>query len=252
MSRRLGSQRGGSLGAMSPFTRASGGLGGGSRMHDAIGSFVVDAAGQRLMHTVAQRDRESDAARRTARWIVQPSEPAYLVWSVVLGVFICFFLVAVPMRLSFSGTTDDPFIQGTGAWLVVDLIADIVFILDLLLSFRTAFHRDGELVVAPRAIAISYLRSWFALDLLASIPTSFISLSEDDSEVQGSAIDFSSFNQLLRGGRIGKLLRLLRLFKLLRVFRLSKSFRHLQAYSIFNPSFMRSVAPRALGRAGHM
>lgn len=44
------------------------------------------------------------------------------------------------------------------------------FVLDILVNFRTAVLDDGELVQRPAAVAVRYLRGWFALDLVATIP----------------------------------------------------------------------------------
>ena len=74
---------------------------------------------------------------------------------------------------------DDPFV-------VVDLIVDTCFIIDIIINFRTTFISDADEVGAaegrdwgsrllqvvsdPKQIAIHYLKGWFVIDLVAAIP----------------------------------------------------------------------------------
>lgn len=42
---------------------------------------------------------------------------------------------------------------------------------DIILNFRTTFvSKSGQVMYAPKQIAINYIRGWFLLDLLAAIP----------------------------------------------------------------------------------
>lgn len=50
---------------------------------------------------------------------------------------------------------------------------DSLFCLDVILNFFTAFEdENGELVVSKEKIAKYYLKSWFLVDLVSSIPIS--------------------------------------------------------------------------------
>ena len=82
----------------------------------------------------------------------------------------------------------------------VDVVVDLFFISDIIINFRTAYHKDdGELQLDTRAIALSYARSWFVLDLVASVP-----------------IDWFLPNSA--GIGVAKIPRLLRLFRLMKKF----------------------------------
>jgi hypothetical protein len=80
----------------------------------------------------------------------------------------------------------------------------------MFVQMRTPFRDSstGRLVLDVDVISISYLKGWFALDLLSILPFEFIQYAAGDSRL-------ASF-QLLR------FFRLTRLFKLLRVFRASR------------------------------
>ena len=48
---------------------------------------------------------------------------------------------------------------------------DIMFIIDILINFRTTYiSENDEVVSAPSKIAVHYFRGWFIIDLVAAIP----------------------------------------------------------------------------------
>ena len=48
------------------------------------------------------------------------------------------------------------------------------FTVDMLVNFRTAIIDDGELIEKPREVAFSYIKGWFVLDLIATVPYELI------------------------------------------------------------------------------
>lgn len=90
----------------------------------------------------------------------------------------------------------------------MDLIVDTVFLVDMILSFRTAFMApDGEVVTNSSAIGCRYLRGSFTIDLCSTVPVDLI------------ASAFGGSGGILRST---KLLRTLRLLRLARLLKLSK------------------------------
>uniref|UniRef100_A0A8C1XAS7 Potassium voltage-gated channel subfamily H member 7 n=1 Tax=Cyprinus carpio TaxID=7962 RepID=A0A8C1XAS7_CYPCA len=54
---------------------------------------------------------------------------------------------------------------------LVDLMVDIMFIIDILINFRTTYVNLNEEVVShPGKIAIHYFKGWFLIDMVAAIP----------------------------------------------------------------------------------
>lgn len=54
---------------------------------------------------------------------------------------------------------------------IIDLCVDALFMIDILLNFRTTYVEEGEvLVTKPLKIAIYYIKSYFLVDLVAAIP----------------------------------------------------------------------------------
>lgn len=86
---------------------------------------------------------------------------------------------------------------------LVDQIINSFFVFDIFLNFRTAYAvDDGIYVTDAKSIALNYLRSWFAVDLLSSFPFDLAS--------SGQMIDLQAA-------------KLLKLSKLARVLRVSKT-----------------------------
>ena len=131
--------------------------------------------------------------------IVHPEALGKIAWDVGMLILVVFFAFAVPYRIGFDvelSASEDAF----------DVVADILFIIDIVLSFRTAHVKDGVLVSDGKKIATDYLSSWFPLDFLASFPIGWFVPGDDSS------------------AGINKLFRMLRLFKLFRILRLLKLF----------------------------
>jgi hypothetical protein len=59
-------------------------------------------------------------------------------------------------------------------------VFDVIFILDTILNFFMAFYDDDEEIVdARKLVALSYLKSWFIIDMISAVPLSEILV--DDS-----------------------------------------------------------------------
>ena len=55
--------------------------------------------------------------------------------------------------------------------LLFNFSVDIMFIIDILINFRTTYiSENDEVVSAPSKIAVHYFRGWFIIDLVAAIP----------------------------------------------------------------------------------
>lgn len=60
----------------------------------------------------------------------------------------------------------------------IDYAVDILFLVDLILNFFTAYEKEHNGVIVfvtkPKLIAAKYLKGWFWVDLIALIPTAII------------------------------------------------------------------------------
>lgn len=116
-----------------------------------------------------------------------------------MAILIVYGCINIPLRIGF----DLPTSLGQ---IVTDAFIDICFLVDMILSFRTAYLApDGEPVTNPGDIAIRYLKGSFLIDLCSTVPVDLIMLL-----VGGTG-------GLLRSTKLLRTLRLLRLARLLKL-----------------------------------
>jgi len=67
---------------------------------------------------------------------------------------------------------------------IVDLIVDIMFIVDILINFRTTYvNKNDEVVSHPGKIAVHYFKGWFLIDMIAAIPFDLLLFGSETDEV---------------------------------------------------------------------
>jgi hypothetical protein len=89
-----------------------------------------------------------------------------------------------------------------------------------------------EIILEPRLIAMHYIKTWFVIDLLSSLPVDYLFLFIDTGDHTGSYT-------IARTGRAIKVLRLVKLLSLLRLLRLSRLVRYIHQWEeVFFFSFL--------------
>lgn len=107
--------------------------------------------------------------------------------------------ILVPYNVSFKTK------QNNVAWLVVDSIVDVIFLVDIVLNFHTTFVGPaGEVISDPKLIRMNYLKTWFVIDLLSCLPYDVINAFENVDEVSILAPLPSINYYLMVGGRWGE------------------------------------------------
>uniref|UniRef100_A0ABM5EYR6 Voltage-gated inwardly rectifying potassium channel KCNH7 isoform X4 n=1 Tax=Pogona vitticeps TaxID=103695 RepID=A0ABM5EYR6_9SAUR len=87
---------------------------------------------------------------------------------------------------------------------MVDLIVDIMFIIDILINFRTTYVNQNEEVVSdPAKIAIHYFKGWFLIDMVAAIPFDLLIFGSGSDET-------TTLIGLLKTARLLRLVRVAR------------------------------------------
>ncbi|XP_069080363.1 potassium voltage-gated channel subfamily H member 7 isoform X2 [Pleurodeles waltl] len=87
---------------------------------------------------------------------------------------------------------------------VVDLMVDIMFIIDILINFRTTYVNQNEEVVSdPARIAIHYFKGWFLIDMVAAIPFDLLIFGSGSDET-------TTLIGLLKTARLLRLVRVAR------------------------------------------
>ena len=94
--------------------------------------------------------------------------------------------------------------EAVGAFLLFEAIMSLIFLVDVVLSFRTAYFFEGKWVTAPGAITRCYLRGWFWIDAPSSVPVELLEIAVHTDTASLGMLRF------LRMFRLVRLLRLLR------------------------------------------
>ncbi|CAM9518752.1 unnamed protein product [Hapterophycus canaliculatus] len=97
------------------------------------------------------------------KYIVDPRSPRMQFWKNWMLVNIMFTVLVTPWRISFQ-------CPPRAFGLVLAGIVNISFIVDTVLHFFTAVVTESGLLTERREIARRYVRSWFFLDLVTSVP----------------------------------------------------------------------------------
>lgn len=146
-------------------------------------------------------------------WIIHPYSDFRFYWDIVMLLLMMSNLVILPWGITFF---ED---QNTLPWITFNFISDTLFLVDLVLNFRTGIlEDDSQIILDPRKIRHRYLRSWFLVDFISSIPVDYIFLIVD-LEARMESSDVYRTARALRIVRFTKILSLLRLLRLSRLIR---------------------------------
>ncbi|XP_023665442.1 voltage-gated delayed rectifier potassium channel KCNH8 isoform X2 [Paramormyrops kingsleyae] len=115
-------------------------------------------------------------------------------WLILLATF--YVAVTVPYNVCFIG--DDDLTRSTT---VSDIAVEILFIIDIVFSFRTTYvSKSGQVIFEARLICVHYVTTWFVIDLVAALPFDLL---------YAFKVSVVSVVHLLKTVRLLRLLRLL-------------------------------------------
>ncbi|KAM9838013.1 voltage-gated delayed rectifier potassium channel KCNH4 [Aulostomus maculatus] len=118
-------------------------------------------------------------------------------WLILLATF--YVAVTVPYNVSF--TPYDDTVTAARSTIVSDIAVEMLFIIDIILNFRTTYvSQSGQVVYQSRSICIHYATTWFFVDLVAALPFDLL---------YAFNITVTSLVHLLKTVRLLRLLRLL-------------------------------------------
>ncbi|GAQ79653.1 K+-channel ERG and related proteins [Klebsormidium nitens] len=113
--------------------------------------------------------------------LIHPYSRARRDVNVLVAVCLLYVAIVLPYEFCFN-------VHVKGYWLIADSIVTVIFLLDVLVNFRTGFVLKGKrevkdglrilmpakIVMEPRAIARRYVKGWFTIDFLSSFPWDFL------------------------------------------------------------------------------
>ncbi|XP_028721000.1 potassium voltage-gated channel subfamily H member 6 [Peromyscus leucopus] len=115
-------------------------------------------------------------APRIHRGTILHYSPFKAVWDWLILLLVIYTAVFTPYSAAFLLSNQDEPQRGTCGYTcspltVVDLIVDIMFVVDIVINFRTTYvNSNDEVVSHPRRIAVHYFKGWFLIDMVAAIP----------------------------------------------------------------------------------
>jgi len=120
--------------------------------------------------------------------------PFKAIWDWVILILVLYTAICTPYVAAFLLNESDRRSPEKGAGerskysdplTIIDLIVDIMFIIDILINFRTTYvNKNDEVVSHPGKIAIHYFKGWFLIDMVAAIPFDLLLFGSDTDEVR--------------------------------------------------------------------
>ena len=99
--------------------------------------------------------------------MLHPDSLLRAVWDLSLFAAIIYQSLSLPLRIAFEIATDD-------FSFYLETIIDSFFIFDVFLNFNTGFYEANTIITDRLEIAKDYLKFWFWIDLVSSIPYTWI------------------------------------------------------------------------------
>ncbi|XP_075164882.1 potassium voltage-gated channel seizure isoform X2 [Haematobia irritans] len=152
---------------------------------------------------------QKNMGAKTHRWTILHYSPFKAVWDWVILILVMYTAIFTPYVAAFLLGEQD-YQRRTNKYInsdpivIVDLIVDVTFIVDILINFRTTFvNGQDEVVSHPGRIAVHYLSGWFLIDLVAAIPFDLLLVGSDTDET-------TTLIGLLKTARLLRLVRVAR------------------------------------------
>ena len=99
--------------------------------------------------------------------VIKPDSGYRAIWDFTLMVILTYQAVMIPVRVAYDLEQSDFTCKS-------EVVIDVLFILDIALNFNTGFYREDIRVKQRSEICADYLRVWFWIDLVSSIPYTWI------------------------------------------------------------------------------
>ncbi|KAI1301799.1 Potassium/sodium hyperpolarization-activated cyclic nucleotide-gated channel 2 [Halotydeus destructor] len=163
--------------------------------------------------------KERARQKESGHWIIHPCSDFRFYWDLCMLLLLVANLIVLPVAISFFN--DDL----STRWIAFNILSDTIFLLDIIVNFRTGIMNPDlpeQVILDPKQIRRQYMRSWFFLDLISSIPLDYIFLIFNQ--------DYSDNFQILHAGRALRILRFAKMLSLLRLLRLSRLVRYVSQW----------------------
>ncbi|XP_067088632.1 potassium voltage-gated channel subfamily H member 6a [Osmerus mordax] len=150
-------------------------------------------------------------APRIHKWTILHYSPFKAVWDWLILLLVIYTAVFTPYSAAFLLNEVEDERRRTCGYTcnplnVVDLVVDVMFIVDILINFRTTYvNHNDEVVSHPGRIAQHYFKGWFLIDIVAAIPFDLLIFRSGSEEPQTTTLI-----GLLKTARLLRLVRVAR------------------------------------------
>ncbi|XP_061606571.1 potassium voltage-gated channel subfamily H member 6a isoform X2 [Phyllopteryx taeniolatus] len=150
-------------------------------------------------------------APRIHRWTILHYSPFKAMWDWLILLLVIYTAIFTPYSAAFLLNEVEEDRRRTCGYTcnplnVVDLVVDVMFIVDILINFRTTYvNRNDEVVSNPSRIAQHYFKGWFLIDIVAAIPFDLLIFRSGSEEPQTTTLI-----GLLKTARLLRLVRVAR------------------------------------------
>lgn len=127
-------------------------------------------------------------APRIHKWTVLHYSPFKAVWDWLILLLVIYTAIVTPYSAAFllGSEKENDTCTYCKPLNNVDLVVDIMFIIDILINFRTTYvNANDEVVSHPLRIAVHYFKGWFLIDMVAAIPFDLL-IYDNGEEVSAS------------------------------------------------------------------
>ncbi|OMJ92857.1 hypothetical protein SteCoe_4307 [Stentor coeruleus] len=139
------------------------------------------------------------------KFLILPESKVKILWEFFMSMAYFYASIFIPLDLTFEELS-------SGIWAKFIFATDALFFMDLLLAFNTAIIlKNREIVTERKEIALRYLKTWFALDLISCFPFEIVAYI--------TSMRSNSYNNFFRIIRFARIYRISKLLKLLKRFR---------------------------------
>eukprot|EP01041_Mallomonas_annulata_P008584 gene8584-17711_t len=153
--------------------------------------------------------------------VIHPEANWKIAWDVAISMFIMYSVIFDTYSLAFDQSTE-------GGFLIMDYLVTIFFFIDIIFNFFTTHVDSKHRLVTDRRIIINrYLKGWFCIDVLSTIPFDVIF-----DAIAQNHMDLGIF-------RITKFLRFMRLLKIWRLAKVSEFLERSSEMLTIPPAFLR-------------
>ncbi|CAD8179140.1 unnamed protein product [Paramecium octaurelia] len=164
--------------------------------------------------------------------IIHPNSIFRQIWNGIFLLMMIYVATILPFRISFYLDNE------VQAWYYADIVTDVLFWFDLIISFLSGYYdEEGKLVKKRKIIFMNYLKGWFTVDLISCLPLNYVldGVQAENGNMKSQNIKLFKLLKLPRMYRLFKIIRFIDMMKYLGISEIMEFFQ-------FNYGFSRLLS----------